>query len=816
MSSTILLVIFYLHILTSKPRVEAERTSPVSTPGKIVVWDIQTGVVVCFINLDGDNLDDIAFSGTKTITIVMGGRIRIYNVMTGEQLWASELFLSHDNQLGIHWTHDGSLRFARSLLSDGKFTISICELQQTSSSLVSAVASFTVAPYDGKISFSPVSCHASFVTETEIVILNVQGSTTLLRTKEVSPLYTPPGCFSHDGCFFACGTVENEIYVWKNTPGGYVPRSTLRPLLSFIGFAFSPIATSILCRGSEGIELFHLESFASGTHIATIRQEEGISCRRVVAGPGRICLYFLFPYANCSVVKLLIPDTSPRDQGTGYDCDLRGCLRGTRRTILESIKSWTEDFNRPPILWLNGFIGAGKSAVMLTVMEWWNIRGHLGSSYFCSRATDHHGNLPLIIPSLAIQLAQQHPKVRSIVIPLLRSNPDVVYEPTSDQVEKLIVKPLKSADVPTLIVIDAFDEWMDEVSQTAFLSAIKDWIREIPKAKLLVTSWIKPHILAGFHPLLLSGLAEDSALHDIASGLVENDIRVFLERELSGLAAKRGLDNWPTATQLDLLRDRAAGLFVYAVATVKFLDHQLTSPDKQYAIIERYPDDTTHEGTVDGVHRGLSLDSLCLSIFQTSFRNNDAEDDAVLRSVLATAVLATCPLPPSAIAGLTCLEVEEVTSVFWPIQSLLRLEEDPDQPIHPFHKLLFDFLVSSTRCLDERFYIAPGKFHSEIALNCLKIMNEILDPEVEHPQGNTALDYACTSWYIHLAESREDVTPLIPTLRHFLEGKFSAWSRVLHTLRTPPDPRFALNETVSWIRKVYFSFFKTFSSAYMV
>ena len=30
------------------------------------------------------------------------------------------------------------------------------------------------------------------------------------------------------------------------------------------------------------------------------------------------------------------------------------CLAGTRKTILEDIKHWAKDFNKPPIYWLNG------------------------------------------------------------------------------------------------------------------------------------------------------------------------------------------------------------------------------------------------------------------------------------------------------------------------------------------------------------------------------------------------------------------------------------------------------------------------------
>ena len=68
------------------------------------------------------------------------------------------------------------------------------------------------------------------------------------------------------------------------------------------------------------------------------------------------------------------------------------------------------------------------------------------------------------------------------------------------------------------------------------------------------------------------------------------DIRLFLEHGLSELAKRRSLERgvWPADQDLDLLCERAGGLFVYAVATFKFLDHacslELEAPRKGFRI----------------------------------------------------------------------------------------------------------------------------------------------------------------------------------------------------------------------------------------
>jgi Cdc6-like AAA superfamily ATPase len=140
-----------------------------------------------------------------------------------------------------------------------------------------------------------------------------------------------------------------------------------------------------------------------------------------------------------------------------------------------------QGLHQAPIFWLNGLTGTGKSAIAQTVADRCDAYGRLGSSVFCSRDVNSHNNLRSIFPTLAIQLAQKDPEVRSILVPLLRSNPDVVYESPSDQVEKLIVKPLKSRNVPAVIVIDTLDEWTNGTSQSAILSAVEHWVEEIPR-----------------------------------------------------------------------------------------------------------------------------------------------------------------------------------------------------------------------------------------------------------------------------------------------------------------------------------------------
>ena len=280
-----------------------------------------------------------------------------------------------------------------------------------------------------------------------------------------------------------------------------------------------------------------------------------------------------------------------RARKAGYSHgDRRGCLRGTRETILEEIESWTKDFNSSPVFWLNGLAGTGKSTIAQTIAERVFAEGRLGASFFCSRDFEDRSDLQFIFPTLAFQLAHKYPNFRSHLIHLLQSNPDVVDELLYSQMEKLIVEPLQLVDVPTVIVIDALDECKDDQPASAILSVLGRFVEQIPKVKFFITGRPEPRIKTGFRLPLLVDATNVFVLHDVHPSLINSDIRLFLKHELSELAQRHRLGEWPSDDHINLLCHRAAGLFVYAVATVKFLDSSTHLPKRRLDVILRLPE----------------------------------------------------------------------------------------------------------------------------------------------------------------------------------------------------------------------------------
>ena len=488
--------------------------------------------------------------------------------------------------------------------------------------------------------------------------------------------------------------------------------------------------------------------------------------------------------------------------------------------MLVEIENWANDPNRSPVFWLNGLAGTGKSTIAQTVAERVFADGNLGASFFCSRGVEDRSNLQLIFPTLAFQLAQKYPHFRSHLVPLLRSNPDVVHESLQDQMQKFLVRPLQSVDISTVIVIDALDECKDEDPESAILLVLGGLVSMIPRVKFFVTSRPEAHISSGFRGSLLMESTHVFILHEVEPSTINNDIHHFFKHELSSLAQRwHSLDSWPANEHLDLLCQRAAGFFVYAVATVNFLKHRFKHPSHQLDRIMGSPGSTVYEGRVElKVHN--SLDSLYMTIFQDAFCKNDVEDDSMVRSVLSAVLLVVNPLSPSTIATLLGFECDVVMALLKSIQSLLVLHDDTSHPVQPFHKSFPDFIKDPSRCTNTRFYLTPD-YHTKLVLYCLKLMNESLEKNmclipdfalncevedlpkrIEDGGIQGALEYACRSWHKHLIVTEHQTLDVVSALCHFLEEKFLFWLEVLSILGAVGDAARALNMTIRWLNEV--------------
>ena len=490
----------------------------------------------------------------------------------------------------------------------------------------------------------------------------------------------------------------------------------------------------------------------------------------------------------------------------------KGCLKGTRGTVLSTIELWARDYTKLPIYWLNGLAGTGKSTIAKTAAARLFVDGQLGASFFCSRDFQDRKNLHLIFPTLAVQLARKYKNFRSILVPMILSNPEIAYESLYDQMEKLIVQPLDESSISTVIVIDALDECEDEEPASVILSVLGRLVAKIPKVKFFLTGRPEPRITKGFHLPLLAKVTDVFILHEVIPDQVDSDIKLFFKTSLLELRGYWGrLDNWPTEEQLDYLCVRAAGLFVYAAATVKFISDNKRNPRERLNVLL--------QSQKIGAREGKALDSLYTSILQEAF-GNDPEDDPKTRSVLGAVVLVVNPLSPYTIAMILGYDIEDIPPLLSSVNSLLILKDDVNHPVQPFHKSFPDFITDPTRCINQRFHISPPDHHMELLIGCLNLMNQTLkknmcqlpdavaNSDVSDLEERTkkyidpALWYACVSWHTHLIGSNTMTAhiPIItPILHKFLETTFLFWLEVVSVLGAARNAVDALKATVDWL-----------------
>jgi len=127
------------------------------------------------------------------------------------------------------------------------------------------------------------------------------------------------------------------------------------------------------------------------------------------------------------------------------------CLDGTRTKILNEILDWINNTDpaTPPILWLHGQAGRGKSAIAHTIALQAQNLGMLGSC-FCFNRTRHHEGLHVkLFTTIAHHLADGDLRLWQILAEVIAN--DYSLRDTADiaeQWQKFILKPFSQLEGP--------------------------------------------------------------------------------------------------------------------------------------------------------------------------------------------------------------------------------------------------------------------------------------------------------------------------------------------------------------------------------
>ncbi|TDL14885.1 hypothetical protein BD410DRAFT_733487, partial [Rickenella mellea] len=154
----------------------------------------------------------------------------------------------------------------------------------------------------------------------------------------------------------------------------------------------------------------------------------------------------------------------PRVDGAAYNSSQRdfktGCLDGTREYPLSAVHKWVQS-PTPPLFWLNGLAGTGKTTIAHSVAEYYDERGQLGASLFFSRDQQDRRDARQVISTIAYQLGKAYPGVRGPIATAIE-NHNPLHSNSLTQLRRLIIEPLSTlphqSSLPTVVVIDALDE----------------------------------------------------------------------------------------------------------------------------------------------------------------------------------------------------------------------------------------------------------------------------------------------------------------------------------------------------------------------
>ena len=238
----------------------------------LTTWDIQTGAPVSIISSRPQMSDSqhfsLAFSACGTVLGVLfsssdTSTIHIYNVLSGTHM------RSHSVGPGLCeiWAHGECLRFA----TFGQGSITTWEAGFASEYPLTEVESLpTPDNFDpsSRFLFLPTHSRLAFVLGRAVLVWDTQHSK-LLGSVDAGK-YWEGMTFSSDGRFFACATQGPEIYLWKESPTGYVLHHKF--VLNTGGFGdprLSPNGQSIVASSGDTLQLWRTEDSATTLSIPT-------------------------------------------------------------------------------------------------------------------------------------------------------------------------------------------------------------------------------------------------------------------------------------------------------------------------------------------------------------------------------------------------------------------------------------------------------------------------------------------------------------------------------------------------------------------
>jgi hypothetical protein len=473
------------------------------------------------------------------------------------------------------------------------------------------------------------------------------------------------------------------------------------------------------------------------------------------------------------------------------------CLEDTRVDVLKTIYAWVSSPDERHIFWMSGLAGTGKSTIAATVAQ---RHGHFTVSFFFSRGGGDNGRARKLFTSIAVQLADRSPILRSYICDAIEECSNIPSLSLHDQWRYLILTPLTRLDssfrgLSLLLVIDALDECDDELDIKAIIQlAAEARGIETVRFRIFLTSRPEIPIRHGFHEIYHED-HKDFVLHEIPRMTIDHDINLFLVHNFKIISQERALPpEWPGDEVIKELVQKSSGLFIWAATACRFIRE-----GKKFA--KRRLSSVTKGGSSDTAPE-QKLDAIYLTVLKNSISAEFDEEEkeemyTALREILGSLVVLYSPLTAKSLATLLNTPKVGVDDALEDLHAILDIPRanDPDRPIRIHHPSFRDFLLSKDRCKSLDFWVDETKAHSLLTHKCIEIMSASLRTDIcnlgrpgiyvseigadrifHHlPQE---VQYACSHWLQHLQKS--DLEPADNDAIHtFLKKNFLHWLEAL-------------------------------------
>jgi hypothetical protein len=467
--------------------------------------------------------------------------------------------------------------------------------------------------------------------------------------------------------------------------------------------------------------------------------------------------------------------------------EIRACLKGTRESVLKDIDDWLKSLETPPIYWLTGSAGTGKSCISYSVCKRYSEEGILGATFFFSRDQDTRSTVDHVFRTIAYRLCVDYPEtLQPHILKSLKRDLTLFDSLPERQFRELVVNSIRavSASLPIsiLLVIDALDECQGRKGESAIAQLISLLVEQLADRtahlKVFVTSRPEnPLPVFSRRNVKMETLTELIHIFDVEASIPESDLKLYVTHQMTELAAsyrKPDEQTWPLSKDIRAVLMLAGNLFISAATVLRMLElaEAGAEPDPR-GTLQRLQNDLglkEYRGAQSIPVSGLlsnhvdHLDRLYREVLRVAVERHSTEDSREnIRRLLAFVVLSFHPLPGSDIGKLLGFIAKPLIPVLHPVLG----SPSSEVPLRALHTSFHDFITNPRRCTVASIrYIDPRQSHFDLASACLlelkrlhrnllelvqaESVPEISDEAVRHRISNARL-YATRYWDMHIS-----------------------------------------------------------------